>query len=245
MNEYIPGRNGVLEALKSGDPLHKIFVAEGAKEGSIREIIALARDKGIPIAKVNQQKLNGMYEGNHQGVVAVAAAYDYVEIEDLLALAKERGEKPFLLLLAAIESPQNLGAIIRTAESAGVHGIIIPKDNSVGLNATVAKVAVGAASYLPVARVANLNRAVEKLKSAGLWVYGGDMAGQCLWQQEMTGPILLIIGGENKGIPRLLKENCDFLISIPMFGHINSLNASAATAVLVYEAVRQRGNGKK
>ncbi len=201
MNDYIPGRNGVLEALKSGDPLHRIYVAEGAGEGSIREIIALAKEKGIPITKVNRNKLDALYQGNHQGVVAATAAYAYVEIEDILEQAQAKGEAPFILLLAAIESPQNLGAIIRTAESAGVHGIIIPKDNSVGLNATVAKVAVGAASHLPVARVANLNRAVEKCKAAGLWVYGGDMDGKCLWQQEMTGPILLIIGGENKGIP--------------------------------------------
>lgn len=245
MNDYIPGRNAVLEALKADTPIHKIFVAEGAKEGSIREIIGLAREKGIPLSMVNRKKLDALYEGNHQGVIAAVAAYAYAEVEDLLNRAEDKGEPPFLLLLAAIDSPQNLGAILRTAESAGVHGVIIPKDNSVGINATVAKVSVGAVAHVPVARVANLNQAVKKLKDAGLWVYGGAMEGDKLWQQDLTGPMVLIIGGEDKGIPRLLKENCDFLLSIPMFGQINSLNASAAAAVLVYEAVRQREGGRK
>lgn len=243
MNEYIPGRNGVAEALKAGRSIVKLYVAEGRTEGSLKEILAKAKEQGVPLRRVNRKKLDELYNGNHQGVIAEVAAYAYADIDDMLAAAASRGEDPFLLMLSEIESPHNLGAIMRTAEIAGVHGIIIPKDNSVGLNATVAKIACGAAEYLPVARVANLVQAAKDLQQKGLWVYGADMEGTELWQQDMKGPILLVIGGEDKGIPRLLLKNCDFKVTIPMAGHISSLNASVAAGIMVYEVVRQRRKG--
>ncbi len=243
MNEYIPGRNGVAEALKAGRSIVKLYVAEGRTEGSLKEILAKAKEQGVPLRRVNRKKLDELYNGNHQGVIAEVAAYAYADIDDMLAAAASRGEDPFLLMLSEIESPHNLGAIMRTAEIAGVHGIIIPKDNSVGLNATVAKIACGAAEYLPVARVANLVQTAKDLQQKGLWVYGADMEGTELWQQDMKGPILLVIGGEDKGIPRLLLKNCDFKVTIPMAGHISSLNASVAAGIMVYEVVRQRRKG--
>lgn len=243
MNEYIPGRNGVAEALKAGRSIVKLYVAEGRTEGSLKEILAKAKEQGVPLRRVNRKKLDELYNGNHQGVIAEVAAYAYADIDDMLAAAASRGEDPFLLMLSEIESPHNLGAIMRTAEIAGVHGIIIPKDNSVGLNATVAKIACGAAEYLPVARVANLVQTTKDLQQKGLWVYGADMEGTELWQQDMKGPILLVIGGEDKGIPRLLLKNCDFKVTIPMAGHISSLNASVAAGIMVYEVVRQRCKG--
>ncbi len=238
--DYIPGRNAVLEALQSGHEINKIFAAEGRTEGTIKKILAIARSKGIPVSFVPAKKLKEMYEGNHQGVIAAVASHSYVEVDDILATAAARGEDPFILILADIESPQNLGAIMRTAEIAGVHGIIIAKNNSVGLNSTVAKISAGASEYIGVARVANLTQTVKELKERGLWVYGADMTGVTLWEQDMKGPIALIIGGEDRGIPRLLMENCDFRVAIPMRGKITSLNASAAAAVMVYEVVRQR-----
>lgn len=243
MNEYIPGRNGVAEALKAGRSIVKLYVAEGRTEGSLKEILVKAKEQGVPLRRVNRKKLDELYNGNHQGVIAEVAAYAYADIDDMLAAAASRGEDPFLLMLSEIESPHNLGAIMRTAEIAGVHGIIIPKDNSVGLNATVAKIACGAAEYLPVARVANLVQTTKDLQQKGLWVYGADMEGTELWQQDMKGPILLVIGGEDKGIPRLLLKNCDFKVTIPMAGHISSLNASVAAGIMVYEVVRQRCKG--
>ena len=243
MNEYIPGRNGVAEALKAGRSIVKLYVAEGRTEGSLKEILAKAKEQGVPLRRVNRKKLDELYNGNHQGVIAEVAAYAYADIDDMLAAAASRGEDPFLLMLSEIESPHHLGAIMRTAEIAGVHGIIIPKDNSVGLNATVAKIACGAAEYLPVARVANLVQTAKDLQQKGLWVYGADMEGTELWQQDMKGPILLVIGGEDKGIPRLLLKNCDFKVTIPMAGHISSLNASVAAGIMVYEVVRQRRKG--
>lgn len=240
MNEYIPGRNGVTEALKAGRSFTKIYVAEGRTEGSLKDILAKAKAARIPVRYVHRKKLDEMYNGNHQGVIGEVAAYDYAEVEDILKLAAERGEDPFVLMLSEIESPHNLGAIMRTAEIAGAHGIIIPKDNSVGLNATVCKTACGAAEYLPVARVANLVQTAKELQEKGLWVYGADMAGTSIWNQDMTGPILLVIGGEDKGIPRLLMKTCDFKITIPMQGNVPSLNASVAAGVLIYEIRRQR-----
>ncbi len=241
MNEYIPGRNGVLEALRAGRSINKIFMAEGKLEGTAKQVLVLAKAKAVPVVFVPRHKLAAMYEGNHQGVIAEAASQSYATVEDILAKARSKGEDPFVLLLAEIESPQNLGAIMRTAEIAGVHGIIIPKNNSVGLNATVAKVSAGATEYMPVARVTNLNQTVKTLQAEGLWVYGADMGGSVLWEQEMRGPLALVIGGEDRGIPRLLLENCDFRVAIPMRGQISSLNASAAAAVMIYEVVRQRG----
>ncbi len=237
---YIPGRNGVLEAIKAGRPILKLYFAEGKLEGSARQIVAKAKGFQIPIATVSRRKLDEMFAGKHQGVIAEISGYEYSEVDEMIDAAKERGEDPFLLMLAEIESPQNLGAIMRTADIAGVHGIIIPKNNSVGLNATVAKVAAGAAEYVPVARVANLTQTAKQLQDQGLWVYGADMEGTPMWDQDMKGPILLIIGGEDRGIPRLLMEQCDFKVTIPMVGHISSLNASAAAAVMIYEVLRQR-----
>lgn len=244
MSEWIPGRNGVTEVLKSGRGITKLYVAEGKNEGSLKEILAKAKEQGVPIRRVNRKKLDEMYSGNHQGVIAEVAAYDYADVDDILALAAERGEDPFVLMLSEIESPHNLGAIMRTAEIAGVHGIIIPKDNSVGLNATVAKIACGAAEYLPVARVANLVQTAKDLQNKGLWVYGADMDGTSMWKQDMKGPILLVIGGEDRGIPRLLMKTCDFKVTIPMKGNISSLNASVAAGVMIYEVVRQRSLGE-
>lgn len=243
MNEYIPGRNGVAEALKAGRSFVKLYVSEGKIEGSLKEILAKAKDAGIPIQRVPKKKLDALYGGNHQGVIGAVAAYEYAEIDDMLSTAAARGEDPFLLMLAEMEDPHNFGAMIRTAEIAGVHGIIIPKNNSVGLNATVAKTAAGAVEYLPVARVANLVQTTKELKEKGLWVYGAAMEGTSLWQQEMKGPLLLVIGGEDRGIPRLLLQNCDFKVTIPMQGHVPSLNASVAAGVMIYEVMRQRSGG--
>lgn len=240
MSEYIPGRNSVLEALKSGRSLDKIYLAEGKLEGSAKQIVAKAKEAGIPIQPVPRSKLNEMYSGSHQGVIAVGAHRPYADVDDLLALASARGEAPLLLMLAEIDSPQNLGAILRTADIAGVHGIILPKNNSVGVNATVAKVAAGAADHVLVVRVSNLVQTAKSLQERGLWVYGADMDGTVMWEQDLAGPLLLVIGGEDRGIPRLLKDTCDFHVRIPMEGHIPSLNASAAAAVLLYEVKRQR-----
>lgn len=240
MNEYIPGRNGVSEALKAGRSFIKLYVGEGKTEGSLQEILAKAKEAGIPVQRVPKKKLDEMYHGNHQGVIGAVAAHEYAEIDDILNAAAAKGEDPFLLMLSEVEDPHNLGAIMRTAEIAGVHGIVIPKNNSVGLNATVAKIASGAAEYLPVARVANLVQTAKELKEQGLWVYGADMEGTSLWQQDMKGPMLLVIGGEDKGISRLLLKTCDFKVTIPMRGHISSLNASVAAGVMIYEIFRQR-----
>lgn len=240
LNQYIPGRNGVLEAIKAGHSIHKIYFAEGKLEGSARQIMAKAKELKIPTALVPRRRLDEMFHGKHQGVIAEIAGYEYGDVDDMLAAAREKGEEPFLLMLAEIESPQNLGAIMRTADIAGVHGIIIPKNNSVGLNATVAKIAAGAAEYVPVARVANLTQTAKQLQEQGLWVYGADMDGTPMWDQDMKGPMLLVIGGEDRGIPRLLMEHCDFKVTIPMAGHITSLNASVAAAVMIYEVLRQR-----
>ena len=240
MNEYIPGRNGVAEALRSGREITKIYIAEGAVEGPLKKMIARAGEKGIPIRRVRRSVLNEMYHGNHQGVLAEIAAFQYSDIDAMLSAAADKGEEPFLIMLSGVESPHNLGAIMRTAEIAGAHGIIIPKDKSVGLNATVVKVASGAAEYLPVARVTNLVQTVRELKEKGLWVYGADMEGTPLWQQDLTGSVLLVIGGEDRGLPRLLREQCDFIVTIPMKGHIPSLNASVAAGIAMYEVVRQK-----
>jgi 23S rRNA (guanosine2251-2'-O)-methyltransferase len=240
MNEYIPGRNGVAEALKAGRSFIKLYVSEGKAEGSLKEILAKAKEAGIPLQRVPKKKLDEMYHGNHQGIIGAVAAYEYAQIEDMLAIAVSKREDPFLMMLSEVEDPHNLGAIMRTAEIAGVHGIIIPKNNSVGLNSTVAKIASGAAEYLPVARVSNLVQTAKELKEKGLWVFGGDMDGVSIWQQDMKGPMLLVIGGEDKGIARLLLKTCDFKVAIPMKGHVSSLNASVAAGVMVYEILRQR-----
>lgn len=237
----LEGRNAILEVLRSGRDIEKIMVAKGNVEGTIRRIIAMAVEKGVVIQEVSRQKLDEISQTkNHQGVIALVSAHDYVEVEDILAAAKEKGEDPFVLLLDGITDPHNLGAILRTAECAGVHGVIIPKRRSVGLNATVGKTSAGAIEYMPVARVTNIVQTMEYLKKEGLWIACADMKGLDHFDTNMKGPLALVIGSEGDGVSRLVKENCDFTASIPMYGKISSLNASVAAALLMYEVVRQR-----
>ncbi len=239
-NGFIIGRNPVIEALKAGKLIDSIFVNSEAG-GSISLICKMAKERGIPIKQVNEQKLSGMCPGeSHQGVIAVGACAEYVEIEDILAAAVEKGEDPFVIICDEIEDPHNLGAIIRTAEAAGAHGMIIPKRRSASLNHTVFKTSAGAASWLPVARVANLASAVDKLKENGVWIYGTDGSGEDCYGVSMTGPVGLVIGSEGFGMSRLLKDKCDFLLRLPMAGKITSLNASVAAGIFMYEIVRQR-----
>ena len=238
--DMVYGRNAVLELLKAGRDINKIFVERGEKHGSVKEIMAKAREAGIVIAEVEKAKLERMTSENHQGVIAIVPPFDYCEIEDILDFAKEKGEAPFVILLDGIEDPHNLGAIIRTAETAGVHGIIIPKRRSASVNSTVSKVSAGAVAYMKVARVNNLNDAIRNLKEAGLWVIGTDGEAKEFYNQlDLTGPIALVIGSEGFGMSRLVKENCDGLVKIPMKGKITSLNASVAAGIMMYEVVRQ------
>ncbi len=241
----LEGRNAILEVLRSGRDIEKIFVAKGNVEGTIKRIIAIAAEKGVVIQEVSRQKLDELSQTkNHQGVIALVSAHDYVEVEDILAMAKEKGEDPFVLLLDGITDPHNLGAILRTAECAGVHGVIIPKRRSVGLNATVGKTSAGAIEYMPVARVTNIVHTMEYLKKEGLWIACADMKGLDHFDTNMEGPLGLVIGSEGDGVSRLVRENCDFTAAIPMYGKISSLNASVAAGLLMYEVVRQRRFGK-
>ena len=238
--DIIAGRNAVLELLKSGKDINKLFIEKGEKHGSINEIIAKAKENKIVIVEVDKLKLDNMAE-NHQGVIAIVPPFNYCEVEDILNLAKEKKEDPFILILDGIEDPHNLGSIIRTAETAGVHGIIIPKRRSVGVNATVAKVSTGAISYMKIARVNNINDIIRKLKEEGLWIIGTDGEANTLYyNQDLKGPIAIIIGSEGFGMNRLVKENADILVKIPMKGNITSLNASVSAGIVIYEAVRQR-----
>ena len=237
----IEGRNAVLEAFRSGKPIDKVFVLDGCQDGPVRTIVREAKKHDTILNFVGKDRLNQISQtGRHQGVIAYAAAYDYATVEDMLALAKERGEDPFLVLLDNIEDPHNLGAIIRTANLAGAHGVIIPKRRAVGLTATVAKTSAGAINYPPVAKVTNLAKTMEELKEKGLWFVCADMGGESMYRLNLTGPIGLVIGNEGEGVGRLVKEKCDFVASIPMKGQIDSLNASVAAGVLAYEIVRQR-----
>ncbi|MBR3614502.1 MAG: 23S rRNA (guanosine(2251)-2'-O)-methyltransferase RlmB [Clostridia bacterium] len=243
-NEYediVAGRNAVLELLKSDKDINKIYVAHGDRHGSINEIIARAKEKRVVLVEVEMQKLDIMVE-NHQGVVAIVPPFNYCEIDDILELAKEKNEDPFILILDGIEDPHNLGSIIRTAETAGVHGIVIPKRRNVAVNSTVSKVSTGATAYVKVARVNNLNETIRKLKDAGLWVIGTDGDADTLYyNQDLKGPLAIIIGSEGFGMSKLVKENSDILIKIPMKGQITSLNASVSAGIVIYEAVKQRG----
>ena len=237
----IEGRNAVLEAFRSGRTIDKLFVLDGCQDGPVRTIIREAKKHGALLSFVSRERLNQLSQtGKHQGVVAYAAAYDYSEIEDMLKLAEEREEDPFLILLDGIEDPHNLGAIIRTANIAGAHGVIIPKRRAAGLTATVAKTSAGALNYTPVAKVTNLVKTIEELKEKGLWFVCADMDGERMYDLNLTGPIGLVIGNEGEGVSRLVKEKCDFIAGIPMKGEITSLNASVAGGVLAYEIVRQR-----
>ncbi len=240
--DIVAGRNAVLELLKSGKDINKIFVERGEKHGSINEIIAKAKDARIVLVECDKSKLDFMAE-NHQGVVAVVPPFDYSEVEDILDLAKERGEDPFVLILDGIEDPHNLGSIIRTAETAGCHGVIIPKRRTAQVNSTVSKVSAGATSYVKVARVNNLNDTIRKLKDVGLWVIGTDGAAKTMYyNQDLKGPLAIIIGSEGFGMSKLVKDNADILIKIPMKGKITSLNASVSAGIVIYEAVKQRLN---
>lgn len=237
----IEGRNTVIEAFRSGKPIDKVFILDGCQDGPIRTIVREAKKHDTIINFVSKERLDQISEtGKHQGAIAYAAAYEYAEVEDMLALAKERGEDPFILLLDNIEDPHNLGAIIRTANLAGAHGVIIPKRRAVGLTATVAKTSAGALNYTPVAKVTNLAKTMEELKEKGLWFVCADMGGESMYRLNLKGPIGLVIGNEGEGVSRLVKEKCDFIASIPMKGDIDSLNASVAAGVLAYEIVRQR-----
>lgn len=237
----IEGRNAVLEAFRSGKPVDKLYVLDGCQDGPVRTIVREARKHDTIIQFVEKERLAQLSEtGRHQGVIAYAAAYEYSEVSDMLELARERGEDPFIILLDNIEDPHNLGAIIRTANLAGAHGVIIPKRRAVGLTSTVAKTSAGALNYTPVAKVTNLKKTMEELKKEGLWFVCADMGGEAMYDLNLTGPIGLVIGNEGEGVSRLVKETCDFVASIPMKGDIDSLNASVATGVLAYEIVRQR-----
>lgn len=242
MEEYIAGKHSVLEALRSGRTINKIWVAESAQKQLTAPIVAAAKSAGIVVQFVDKRKLDQMAENmQHQGVVAQVAPYEYATVEDLLARAKDKGEAPFLLILDEIEDPHNLGSILRTADCTGVHGVIIPKRRSAGITATVSKTSAGAVEYVPVARVTNIAQTIEELKEAGVWVSGADVAAkQSMYQSDFKIPTAIVIGNEAKGMGRLIKERCDFLIQLPMFGEINSLNASVAASVLMYEVVRQR-----
>ena len=237
----IEGRNAVMEAFRSGKTIDRVYVLKGCQDGPINSILREARKHDTLVNFVAKERLDQMSEtGKHQGVIASAAAYAYAEVEDMLKLAEEKGEPPFLFLLDDIEDPHNLGAIIRTANLAGAHGVIIPKRRAVGLTATVARTSAGALNYTPVAKVTNLSATIEELKEKGMWFVCADMDGTTMYDLDLKGPIGLVIGNEGKGVSRLVKEKCDFIAKVPMFGDIDSLNASVAAGVLAYEIVRQR-----
>ncbi len=239
--DMVAGRNAVMEALKGSRSVNKLMIANGSTEGSIREIIAVAKEKGVNIQYWDRSKLDSIARGiRHQGVLAQVAPVQYAELEDILQVAKDRNEPPFIVLLDELEDPHNLGAILRTADAAGVHGVLIPKHRSCPLSATVAKTSAGAVEHVPVARVGNLVQTIKKLKQEGLWVAAADMDGKDYYDTDLTGPLLLIIGSEGQGVGRLVKEQCDFVVRIPMVGKINSLNASVAGSILMYEAMKQR-----
>lgn len=241
----IEGRNAVIEAFRSGKTIDKLYVLDGCKDGPIETIKREAKKGDTLVKFVSKQRLDEMSEtGKHQGVIAVAAAYDYAEVKDILNKAKEKGEPPFIFILDNIEDPHNLGAIIRTANLAGAHGVIIPKNRAVGLTATVARTSAGALNYTPVAKVTNLAQTIEDLKKEGMWFVCADMDGTTMYDLNLTGPIGLVIGNEGDGVGRLVKEKCDMVASIPMKGDIDSLNASVAAGVLAFEIVRQRLSAK-
>lgn len=245
--DVLIGRNVVTEALKAGRGINKLLLADGDKEGSISEIIALAKERGIIVQTVDRGKIEAVAGGlRHQGVLAYVSPVAYVEVEDILKAAEAKGEAPFLLLLDELEDPHNLGALLRTADATGVHGVLIPKRRSVPLTATVAKTSAGAIEYVPVARIGNIAQTIKKLKDKGFWVAGADMDGsQNYYEADLTGPLVLVVGSEGKGMGRLTKEQCDFIVRMPMVGRINSLNASVAGSILMYESMRQRLAKKK
>lgn len=239
----IEGRNAVIEAFRAGKTIDKLFVLDGCKDGPINTVLREAKKHDTIINYVRRERLDEMSTtGKHQGVIAYAAAYEYASVDDILEIAKEKNEAPFIILLDNIEDPHNLGAIIRTANLAGAHGVIIPKRRAVGLTSTVARTSAGAINYTPVAKVTNIANTIEKLKEEGMWFVCADMDGDVMYKTNLTGPIGLVIGNEGEGVSRLVKEKCDFTATIPMKGDIDSLNASVAAGVLAFEIVRQRGN---
>lgn len=242
-DDLIEGRNAVTEALRAGRSIDKIYIAKGEVDKTLGHIASKARDMGIVVTEADRRKLDAMSVTHaHQGVIALCAVRGYVELEDILDIARQRGEPPFVIVCDEISDPHNLGAIIRTAECAGAHGIVIPKRRSAGLTSIVGKTSAGAAEYMAVARVPNLTAAIRELKERGLWVFGSAADAESkLWETDLRGPVCLVIGSEGEGMSRLVSENCDFLVSIPMRGQVSSLNASAAAAVLIYEVLRQRG----
>ncbi|SFC99240.1 23S rRNA (guanosine2251-2'-O)-methyltransferase [Bacillus sp. OV322] len=239
--EYIIGKNPVLEALRSERDINKIWVAEGSQKGQMQQIFSLAKENGVLVQIVPKKKIDQLAEGNHQGVAALVAAYEYSEVDDLFAVAQERNEAPFFILLDEIEDPHNLGSIMRTADAVGAHGIIIPKRRAVGLTATVAKASTGAIEYIPVARVTNMARTIDELKERAVWIVGTDAKGSDDYR-SMDGKMAigLVIGSEGKGMGRLVRDKCDFLINLPMAGRVTSLNASVAASLLMYEVYRKR-----
>ncbi|MBE5961716.1 MAG: 23S rRNA (guanosine(2251)-2'-O)-methyltransferase RlmB [Lachnospiraceae bacterium] len=237
----IEGRNAVMEAFRAGKTIDRLFILDGCQDGPIKSILREAKKGDTIINFVKKERLDQISEtGKHQGVIAYAAAYEYAEVEDILKAAKDKGEAPFIIILDGIEDPHNLGAMIRTANQAGAHGIIIPKRRAVGLTATVARTSAGAINYTPVAKVTNIVATMEELKKEGLWFVCADLDGEVMYRQNLTGPIGLVIGAEGEGVSRLVKEHCDFTAKIPMSGDIDSLNASVAMGILSYEIVRQR-----
>jgi 23S rRNA (guanosine2251-2'-O)-methyltransferase len=243
--DLVLGRNAVIEALKSDTTIEYLCVSKGDLEGSIKVVLSLAKDKNVVIKAVDRRKLNEMCGGaNHQGVIAKVTPFKYSEVTDIINRAKRRGEDPFIVILDEIEDPHNLGSIIRTAELCGVHGIIIPKRRAVGLTATVAKSSAGALEHMLVAKVTNLPTAIDDLKERGLWIYAADMDGTTYYKTDMKGATALVLGSEGFGISRLVKEKCDFIVSIPLYGQVNSMNVSCAAAVLLAEVARQRNDGE-
>ena len=241
-DDQVEGRNAVLELLEAGKDVNKIYITKGERHGSINKIIAIAKERKIIIVEKDKIQMESMAQNeNYQGVIAVVPPFEYSEVEDILALAEEREESPFVLILDGIEDTHNLGAIIRTAETAGVHGIIIPKRRAAAVNSTVSKVSCGAIEHMKIARVNNISDTIAKLKEAGLWICGTAIdAEKYYFNQDLTGPLGIVIGNEGKGISELVKKNCDFLVKIPMKGKVTSLNASVSTGIIVYEAFRQR-----
>ncbi len=245
LDDLLIGRNAVLEALNSGREINTLILAKGEHGGSIGTIISKCKDKGVPIKEVDRKKLDYMCgNGNHQGVIAKCAVHEYASVDDILALAQSRNEKPFIIICDELEDPHNLGAIIRTCEVAGAHGVIIPKRRSVMLSYAVGKASAGALEYVPVARVVNLAAEIDKLKEQGIWIYGADMNGENWCSVDYEGGVALVIGSEGKGISRLVKKKCDFIVSLPMKGNITSLNASVAAGVIMMEVSRQRSSIK-
>ena len=241
-DDQIEGRNSVLELLESGKDVNKIFVTRGEKHGSINKILGIAKERKIIVVETDKKQMDEMaQEENYQGVIAIVPPFEYVEISDILQVAKERNEDPFVIVLDGIEDPHNLGSIIRTAETAGVHGVIIPKRRAASVNSTVNKASAGAVEHMKIARVTNISDAIEELKQAGLWVCGTAVdTNKYYYNQDLTGPLAIVIGNEGKGIGEKVKKNCDFLVKIPMKGKIQSLNASVSTGIVVYESVKQR-----